>query len=181
MAKMRFPDLGYYLNSLLVGGLILGISVHFFFGLLFTIPVCRLFGFTTLQRFIQRKTKGLYNHGVLTIFSSLNESTFYFYVPLDYWDGSIKAGGLRQKKLAQFLANVRDESMDSIVNLTYAPKIKEGQKVNRDILVTNHQHTVDWCYTLYFVQRLGRIEDISILLKESILNIPFIGPVRSQL
>ena len=162
-----------------------------------TVPICSLLGFTNMKRFIQRKVKAVHAHG---LFASLNFlsggiTDFHFYIPSDVcqeehrtdklmfhesndtiW--TIEEHRLRYLKLVKALERVRDDSLDSVVSLVYPTRAEplEGT-LERDILISNHQIYTDWIYVWHFVQRLGRSEDLSILLKASVRSIPLVGQV----
>ena len=161
------------------------------------IPVCQLFSLTNLKRFIQRKTKCLHIQCVAASMRLLSgDSTqFKYYLPQDFWqdpkaerssdlkgyqEWTADERRLRNRKLATTLANFRDESLTSIVSLTYPSKTASiPKKLERDILISNHQIYTDWIYVWHFIQRMGRCEDLSIVLKASLRSIPIIGPVSS--
>jgi len=57
------------------------------------------------------------------------------------------------------------------------PKQKDVGTVfdSREIIISNHQLYLDWIYIWSFMSMLGRAGAVKIILKRSLMNIPFIG------
>jgi hypothetical protein len=184
---MIWQRLKLIINGFFVIGIIVPLSLNFFGILLWSIPF-KLLGFRHPQRLLQRFCKGCYFHCFFTLMHTINHfsTTLYFYVPNDFWDQQqhegkpdfALQGPLRKQKLAHYLQHLENESFDSISTLLSMTFSRKDAEIQRDILISNHQHNLDWTYAIYFCQRLDRIEDLCILLKDSIRKIPIFGPVN---